>query len=93
MAETVTHLADEHRFELTIDNTTAFISYRPIGDVLVFEHTEVPPELGGKGVGSRLVHEALNEVRKLGLKIRPDCSFVAAYIKRHPEFADLASGV
>ena len=79
----------EHRYELAVDGQTAFAAYQREGDALVFTHTEVPPELEGRGVGSRLVAGALAEVRAKGLKVVPQCPFVAAYMERHPETRDL----
>jgi predicted GNAT family acetyltransferase len=49
----------------------------------------VPSELGGKGIGSRLIKGALDQVRADGLKVIAQCAFVEAYIERHPEYADL----
>ena len=52
-------------------------------------HTEVPPELGGQGVGSKLVKGALDQVRAQGLKAIAQCPFVKAYIDKHVEYQDL----
>jgi predicted GNAT family acetyltransferase len=60
--------------------------------VITFVHTEVPPELGGKGIGSKLVKGALDQVRAEGLKVIARCPFVKAYIDKHAEFADLVKG-
>jgi len=79
----------EQRYELTVDGVTAFAAYHDEGDVRVFTHTIVPSELEGRGIGSRLVAAALADVRAKGLRVRPLCSFVAAYIEKHPEFSDL----
>jgi predicted GNAT family acetyltransferase len=49
----------------------------------------VPKELNGRGIGSRLVRGVLDIARAEGLKVRPLCPFVAAYIDKHPEYADL----
>lgn len=81
----------EHRFELEQDGDTAIAAYRLAGDTITFTHTLVPPALEGKGVGTKLVAYALAQARERKLKVVPACSFVAAYIKRHPESADLAS--
>ncbi|MBI0475897.1 N-acetyltransferase [Sphingomonas sp. MA1305] len=78
------------RFELTVDGGTAIAAYQREGDRIVFTHTEVPPELEGQGIGSRLVAGALARVRRQGLKVVPACAFVAAYLRRHPDAADLA---
>ena len=56
---------------------------------VAFAHTIVPPELGGRGIASRLVQHALAWAREQGLKVRPDCSFVRAYMDKHPEYADM----
>lgn len=78
------------RFELEQDGAVAFAAYRRDGATIVFTHTVVPAALRGGGVGSRLIAGALAQVRGEGLKVVPECSFVAAYLKRHPDAADLA---
>ncbi|MCP3734115.1 N-acetyltransferase [Sphingomonas sp. RP10(2022)] len=78
------------RFELTEQGDTAIAAYTREGDTIVFTHTEVPPALEGHGVGSRLIAGALAQVRAAGLKVVPVCAFVAAYLRRHPDAADLA---
>jgi uncharacterized protein len=57
----------------------------------VAEHTVVPPELGGKGVGGKLVAALIADAREKGFKVAPECSFVAAAFDKHPEWADLLS--
>jgi hypothetical protein len=54
-------------------------------------HTEVPEALSGQGVGSRLVRGALDLIRAEGLMVVPSCSFVAAWIGKHPDYADLVA--
>lgn len=79
----------ERRFELDQDSETAIAAYRLDGGVITFTHTIVPPALEGHGVASRLIAHALEEARARGLKVRAECSFVAAYMQRHPETRDL----
>jgi len=79
----------KRRFELIEQGETAIASYEIDGDTITFTHTIVPPALEGQGVASRLIAHALGEARTRGLKVRPECSFVAAYIERHPEMQDL----
>ena len=87
---TVTRNDERSRYELETDGTIAgFLVYREEGDVLDLVHTEVGDEWEGRGVGSTLVREALDDVRERGLKIRPTCPFVAAFVKRHPAYEDL----
>ena len=79
----------QHRFELDADGGTAVMYYRLEPGVITLMHTEVPPELGGKGVGSQLIKGALDQVRAEGLKVIAQCPFVKAYIEKHPDYADL----
>jgi uncharacterized protein len=89
MTGTVRDNAAQHRFELTVDGHTAFLYYRLEPGAITLVHTEVPPALGGRGVGSTLVRGALEAIRAKGLKVTATCPFVAAYMGKHPEFNDL----
>jgi predicted GNAT family acetyltransferase len=88
MAEVRDNVA-EGRFEMSTGAGLAFSEYRLTDGVLHIMHTEVPPELEGQGVGSRLARGVLEAARARGLKVLPRCPFVAAYMKRHTEFDDL----
>jgi uncharacterized protein len=79
----------QHRYELTVEGHLAATYYKIADGVITFIHTEVPSELGGKGVGSALVKGALDQVRADGLKVIAQCPFVKAYIDKHTEYADL----
>lgn len=79
----------EQEFVLEVDGRRAVAAYQLEGGTIVFTHTGVPPELEGHGVGSRLVRGALDQARDRGLKVVPQCPFVAAFIQRHPEYRDL----
>jgi len=81
--------AAKSRFELPVDGQLAHLDYRKAGETLVLVHTEVPAALGGRGLGSVLARAALDAARERGLKVRATCPFVAAYLARHPEYADL----
>ena len=85
---TVRHNEAEHRYELDTDHGLAIAVYREQGGRAIFTHAEVPPQEEGKGIASRLVRAALDDTRSRGLKIVPACSFVVAYVRRHPEYAD-----
>lgn len=82
---------DRGRFETEVAGRTAVLYYRVEGDTLRLVHTEVPEELEGRGIGSRLARHALETARDRGLDVWPDCPFVAAYIRRHPEYLDLVA--
>ena len=77
------------RFESRVDGRLCVADYWRAGDVLVMTHTEVPHELQGRGIAAALVEAALEEARRLHLKIDPRCSYVRAYMKRHPETQSL----
>lgn len=80
----------EHRFEILVDDALAGVAaYRLQPGVVVFTHTEVEQAFEGKGVGSALVRGALDQVRQRGDQVVAICPFVAGYIERHPEYADL----
>lgn len=84
----VRHNEARSRYELDTEHGLAIAVYSRQGERLVFSHTEVPPESEGKGIGSQLVRFALDDTRKRGFKIVPACSFVAAFVRRHPEYDD-----
>jgi predicted GNAT family acetyltransferase len=84
----VTHNERLGRYELETEHGLAVAVYRRQGDRLIFTHTEVPSADEGKGIGSRLVKEALDDARRRGLAIVPACSFVVDFVRRHPEYAD-----
>ena len=89
MADDVRNNAAQHRFELDADGHTAVAYYTLSPGVITFTHTEVPPALGGRGIGSKLVRGALEAARAQSLKVVAKCPFVSAYIGKHAEFADL----
>ena len=77
------------RFELDVDGHVAAIAFRRDGAHLAAVHTEVPAALRGKGVGDVLARAVLDYARREKLSVQPYCPFVAAFIKRHAEYADL----
>lgn len=84
----------KRRYELDLgDGYMALIDYSDAGDdCMAFTHTEVPPEFEGKGIGAELVKRSLCDLRDRGLKVIPACSFVSAYIRRHPDYSDMVGG-
>ena len=95
---TITHdlisagiVASGGEFTATLPGETATgqLTYVTRGDVLVAEHTIVPAEIGGRGVAAALVEALVAHARAENLKIDPQCSYVAAAFKRHPDWADL----
>jgi malate synthase len=89
MTEALRDNAERSRFELEIAGGPAFVTYRRIGQTLWLDHAEVPAELGGRGVGTRLVRETLDLIRSRGEHIVPRCPFVTWFLRGHPAYADL----
>lgn len=79
----------ERRFELQVEGETAFAAYHIAGETIIFTHTIVPKALEGQGIATGLIAFALDQARARGLKVVPECSFVAAYMQRHPDTQDL----
>ncbi|HEV9036818.1 MAG TPA: GNAT family N-acetyltransferase [Puia sp.] len=80
---------EREQFQVNIDGETASLEYRFSDGVLVLMHTEVPEKSGGKGIASALAAYAFSYAREKGLRVKVYCPFVQAWLKRHPEVADL----
>lgn len=80
----------ESRFEASALDGLAYLTYREMRDgTLILVHTEVPAELAGRGLASRLARTALDLARSRGVKVIVRCPFVTEYIARHREYQDL----
>lgn len=89
----VTHNEARRRYELAVGGVVAFAEYNRLSRALMLTHTEVPEALEGRGVGSTLARGVLEDARAQGLEVIPLCPFMAAFIRRHPEYLDLVSAV
>lgn len=78
-----------HRFSTRLEGHEAELLYSLRGDRMVIDHTGVPDAIGGRGVAAALVKSALEHARAQGWRVVPACSYSAAYVQRHPEYADL----
>ena len=68
----------------------AEMTFTKIGEhQLIIDHTEVPESLRGRGIAQRLARAALEYAREQGLAVVPNCPFVRAYIRKHPEYASV----
>ena len=91
---TVQRVDARHRYEILVDGRRAGLTaYRDRGAQRVFFHTEVDDAFAGQGLGAELVQAALADVRESGKRVVPVCPYVAKFLKRHEEFADLADPV
>ncbi|MBS2545841.1 DNA polymerase IV [Catenulispora sp. NL8] len=79
----------EDRFEIWHgDRLAGFAAYRRRDDATVFVHTQIEPEFEGKGLASVLARRALDETVARGQAIIPVCPFIAAYLRKHPEYEE-----
>ncbi|MGA5036968.1 GNAT family N-acetyltransferase [Streptomyces capoamus] len=83
-----------NRYEVLVDGERAGLTaYRDRGEQRVFYHTEIDDAFAGQGLASRLVQDALTDVRDSGKRIVPVCPYVAKFLQRREEFADLVDAV
>jgi predicted GNAT family acetyltransferase len=83
---------DAARYEITVDgDRVGFVTYRITDGTMSLVHTEIDPRKRVRGLGGQLVRGALDDARARGLTVRPLCPFVADYIERNPEYADLVA--
>ncbi len=85
----IVHNVAASRFETTVEGHTAYTNYSIRDGVMAMPHTVVPRPIGGRGVAEQLVAAAMAHARAHGLKVDPQCSYVAAYMRRHPDVQDL----
>ncbi|MCU1457547.1 MAG: GCN5-related N-acetyltransferase [Actinomycetia bacterium] len=81
---------DQGRFEIHVDGELAgYARYLRRAGRIILVHTEIDGAFEGQGLGSKLAAGVLDDVRSRNLKVVPLCPFMAKYIERHPDFADL----
>ncbi|GAB6197363.1 GNAT family N-acetyltransferase [Lysobacter xanthus] len=85
----VQHEPESERFVVALDGQEAEVSYEIEDGVLAITHTGVPEAIGGRGIAGDLVRAAFEHARAEGLRVRPLCSYAAAWTRRHPEYAEL----
>jgi len=81
----------QSRFELDVEGSVAFANYRLTPSAVIITHTETPRALRGRGIASELVKGSLELIRADGKKVVAGCSFVADYLDKPPETADLTA--
>jgi uncharacterized protein len=86
MTPKITNNTIMHRFEVEVDAETAFLEYSLESNVITFTHTRVPSSIGGRGIGTALVKAGLDYAAQNGLRVVPECPFVAAFLEKNPQY-------
>ncbi|MFJ2784776.1 GNAT family N-acetyltransferase [Streptomyces sp. NPDC093249] len=93
-APVVRDVEARHRYEILVDDRRAGLTaYRDRDRQRVFFHTEIDDAHAGQGLASILVEQALTDVRASGRRLVPVCPYVAKFLKKHEEFADITDPV
>lgn len=85
----IRHDAEGGFFSVVVDGVKGYVQYEREADILMATHTVVPHSIGGRGIAGQLVMRLFEHARSEGLKVRPHCSYVAAWARKHPEVANL----
>ncbi len=86
----VTDSPERSRFEITVDGHLAgFADYRRREDRVILTHTEIDSAYQGQGLAGRLTGTTLDAIRAEGRRVTPLCPYIANYITKHREYADL----
>ena len=89
MTERITHVEQSQRFEMIVDGHTCLLEYSSVPSGVRFDSVRVPEAVGGRGLAGTLTRWALDWARSKDLKVQPACPYVAAWIQRHPDYADV----
>ncbi len=86
---TLVHNEAECQYEYHIEGHLARVVYEDQDGVLHLTHTFVPKELGGRGIAGALVKDVMEDIEKRSLRMKPGCSYIVAYVEKHPEHEKL----
>jgi predicted GNAT family acetyltransferase len=85
----VQHDPTVHKFFARVEGREGELKYRQDGGRMEILSTTVPAAIGGRGIAAQLVKTALEFARSNGWRVKPTCSYAAAYIRQHPGYADM----
>ena len=88
----VIHNKEKKQFEMQLGDQIAMVKYILGSSEIIFTHTEVPEEFEGHGIASKIAKVAVEYSKAQGMRIRPLCPYMSAYIKRHPEYQSITAG-
>jgi predicted GNAT family acetyltransferase len=82
----VIHNDAENQFETRIDGQLSKLDYSLSGNTIVMTHVGVHPKHRGRGVAGKLAQVGLEYAIKNSLRVIPMCPYIAAYIRRNPQY-------
>ena len=86
----IEHNPNHQRFDTRIENLLCTIDYELVGENLSLNHVGVPKPLEGRGIAGQLTQAALDWARAEHYRVIPVCPYVQTWLRRHPEYQDLA---
>ena len=91
MSYDIRHNPDRSRFATEVDNHECVLDYVLEDGVVSMNRVYVPPPAEGRGIADAITRHALDYSREQDWKVIPNCPYVAAWIKRHPEYQNLVA--
>lgn len=85
----IEHKPARQRFEAVVEQHLCLLEYVRDGQTVAMNHVQVPKPVGGRGIAGELTRHALDWARSEGLKVVPNCPYIATWIKRHPDYQEL----
>ncbi|GAB1469647.1 GNAT family N-acetyltransferase [Chloroflexota bacterium] len=79
----------ENRFEAHVNGQLAKLDYIERSDSIVMTHVGVPYEFRGLGLAGKITQAGLEYAKAKSLRVIPMCTYVVAYLRRHPEYQEL----
>lgn len=79
----------ERCFEVSVNGLLSKLDYLQDEDTFVITHVGVHPDLRGQGMAGKLTQAGLEYAKARSLRVIPMCPYAAAYIRRHPQYAEL----
>lgn len=81
---------DASRYELTADGGLAGVAlYEEDGEGITFVHTVIAQAFQGRGLGGRLARAALDDARRRGQTVVPECPYIAEFLRSHGDWDDI----
>lgn len=91
MSDQIELQREHNRFLLRVDEWECVLDFTIHDRTVSFDSVRVPSALSGQGIAGRLTRHALDWAREQELKVIPRCPYVASWISRHADYADLVA--